>query len=238
MTKKKLIILFILGLIFLPIKTYGQEDLISIKEIRGEKNYFYDRVFKSRSSIVRDFSKRNNKPTETYSKNLENQDLLKDLIGKELILQEEEGGNWFTKIHFREEAGTFDLSYKYEDESTIYLTNGLGKFEVSQKIDDLTYSLRLVEYTSFGNEPFSYGDEKKYKLVEVPYGFQTNDQSENEICRDYTLYLPFKKRSQMEDTVNEWIGFPSRKKYIDEDESRVYILVNDNLKVPFIEKVE
>lgn len=237
MKKKKLIILFILCLIFLPIKTYGQEYLISIKEIRGEKNYFYDRVFKSRSSIVRDFSKRNNKPTETYSKNLENQDLLKDLIGKKFILQGEDG-DWFTVIHFREEVGTFDLFYEYEDESTIYLTNGLGKFEVSQKIDDLTYSLRLVEYTSFGNEPFSYGDEKKYKLVEVPYGFQTNDQSENEICRDYTLYLPFKKRNQMENAVNEWIGFPSRKKYIDEDESRVYIIVNDNLKVPFIEKVE
>ncbi|MDU5252857.1 hypothetical protein [Anaerococcus vaginalis] len=237
MKKKKLIILFILGLIFLPIKTYGQDDLISIKEIRGEKNYFYDRVFKSRSSIVRDFSKRNNKPTETYSKNLENQDLLKDLIGKKFILQGEDG-DWFTVIHFREEVGTFDLFYEYEDESNIYLTNGLGKFEVSQKIDDLTYSLRLVEYTSFGNEPFSYGDEKKYKLVEVPYGFQTNDQSENEICRDYTLYLPFKKRNQMENAVNEWIGFPSRKKYIDEDESRVYIIVNDNLKVPFIEKVE
>lgn len=238
MTKKKLIILFILGLIFFPIKSYGFEDLISIKEIRGEKNYFYDRVFKSRSSIVGDFSSRNNNTTETYSKNLENQDILEDLIGKELILQEEEGGNWFTKIHFREEAGTFDLSYKYKDESTIYLTNGLGKFEINQKIDDLTYSLRLVEYTSFGNEPFSYGDEKKYKLVEVPYVFQTNDPTENEICRDYTLYLPLKKRSQMEDAVNEWIGFPSRKKYIDEDESRVYILVNDNLKVPFIEKVE
>ncbi|MDU5374242.1 hypothetical protein, partial [Anaerococcus vaginalis] len=161
MTKKKLIILFILGLIFFPIKSYGFEDLISIKEIRGEKNYFYDRVFKSRSSIVGDFSSRNNNTTETYSKNLENQDILEDLIGKELILQEEEeGGNWFTKIHFREEAGTFDLSYKYKDESTIYLTNGLGKFEINQKIDDLTYSLRLVEYTSFGNEPFSYGDEK------------------------------------------------------------------------------
>ncbi|EEU12939.1 hypothetical protein I6H45_04245 [Anaerococcus vaginalis] len=237
MTKKKLIILFILCLIFLPIKTYGQEDLISIKEIRGEKNYFYDRVFKSRSSIVRDFSKRNNKPTETYSKNLENQDLLKDLIGKELILQEE-GGNWFTKIHFREEAGTFDLSYKYEDESTIYLTNGLGKFEVSQKIDDLTYSLKLVDYLHIGNVPFSDKDEKKYESVEVPYGFQTNDPTENEICRDYTLYLPFKKRNQMENAVNEWIGFPSRTKYIDEDESRVYILVNDQLKFPFIENVE
>lgn len=237
MKKKKLTILFVLVLIFFPIKTYGQEYLISIKEIRGEKNYFYDRVFKSRSSIVRDFSKRNNKPTETYSKNLENQDLLKDLIGKKFILQGEDG-DWFTVIHFREEVGTFDLFYEYEDESNIYLTNGLGKFEVSQKIDDLTYSLRLVEYTSFGNEPFSYGDEKKYKLVEVPYGFQTNDPTENEICRDYTLYLPLKKRSQMEDAVNEWIGFPSRKKYIDEDESRVYILVNDNLKFPFIEKVE
>lgn len=237
MKKKKLTILFVLVLIFFPIKTYGQEYLISIKEIRGEKNYFYDRVFKSRSSIVRDFSKRNNKPTETYSKNLENQDLLKDLIGKKFILQGEDG-DWFTVIHFREEVGTFDLFYEYEDESTIYLTNGLGKFEVSQKIDDLTYSLRLVEYTSFGNEPFSYGDEKKYKLVEVPYGFQTNDQSENEICRDYTLYLPFKKRNQMENAVNEWIGFPSRKKYIDEDESRVYILVNDQLKFPFIENVE
>lgn len=237
MKKKKLIILFILGLIFFPIKSYGFEDLISIKEIRGEKNYFYDRVFKSRSSIVGDFSSRNNNTTETYSKNLENQDILKDLIGKKFILQGEDG-DWFTVIHFGEEAGTFDLSYKYEDESTIYLTNGLGKFEINQKIDDLTYSLRLVEYTSFGNEPFSYGDEKKYKLVEVPYGFQTNDQSENEICRDYTLYLPFKKRNQMENAVNEWIGFPSRTKYIDEDESRVYILVNDNLKVPFIEKVE
>lgn len=237
MKKKKLIILFILCLIFLPIKTYGQEDLISIKEIRGEKNYFYDRVFKLRSSIVRDFSERNNKSTETYSKNLENQDILKDLIGKELILQEE-GGNWFTKIHFREEAGTFDLSYKYEDESTIYLTNGLGKFEINQKIDDLTYSLKLVDYLPIGNVPFSDKDEKKYESVEVPYGFQTNDPTENEICRDYTLYLPLKKRSQMEDAVNEWIGFPSRKKYIDEDESRVYILVNDNLKVPFIENVE
>ena len=120
----------------------------------------------------------------------------------------------------------------------IYLTNGLGKFEVSKKIDDLTYSLRLAEYKSFGNEPFSYDNDKKYKLVEVPYGFQTNDQSENEICRDYTLYLPFKKRNQMENAVNEWIGFPSRKKYIDEDESRVYILVNDQLKFPFIENVE
>ena len=238
MKKKKLIILFILCLIFLPIKTYGQEDLISIKEIRGEKNYFYDRVFKLRSSIVRDFSERNNKSTETYSKNLENQDILKDLIGKELILQEEEGGNWFTKIHFREEAGTFDLSYKYEDESTIYLTNGLGKFEINQKIDDLTYSLKLVDYLPIGNVPFSDKDEKKYESVEVPYGFQTNDPTENEICRDYTLYLPLKKRSQMEDAVNEWIGFPSRKKYIDEDESRVYILVNDNLKFPFIENVE
>lgn len=238
MKKKKLIILFILCLIFLPIKTYGQEDLISIKEIRGEKNYFYDRVFKLRSSIVRGFSERNNKSTETYSKNLENQDILKDLIGKELILQEEEGGNWFTKIHFREEAGTFDLSYKYEDESTIYLTNGLGKFEINQKIDDLTYSLKLVDYLPIGNVPFSDKDEKKYESVEVPYGFQTNDPTENEICRDYTLYLPLKKRSQMEDAVNEWIGFPSRKKYIDEDESRVYILVNDNLKVPFIENVE
>lgn len=237
MKKKKLIILFILCLIFLPIKTYGQEDLISIKEIRGEKNYFYDRVFKLRSSIVRDFSERNNKPKETYSKNLENQDILKDLIGKELILQEE-GGNWFTKIHFREEAGTFDLSYKYEDESTIYLTNGLGKFEINQKIDDLTYSLKLVDYLPIGNVPFSDKDEKKYESVEVPYGFQTNDPTENEICRDYTLYLPLKKRSQMEDAVNEWIGFPSRKKYIDEDESRVYILVNDQLKFPFIEKVE
>lgn len=237
MKKKKLTILFVLVLIFFPIKTYGQKDLISIKEIRGEKNYFYDRVFKSRSSIVRDFSKRNNKPKETYSKNLENQDLLKDLIGKELILQEE-GGNWFTKIHFREEAGTFDLSYKYEDESTIYLTNGLGKFEINQKIDDLTYSLKLVDYMPIGNVPFSEEDEKKYESVEVPYGFQTNDPTENEICRDYTLYLPLKKRSQMEDAVNEWIGFPSRKKYIDEDESRVYILVNDNLKFPFIEKVE
>ena len=96
MKKKKLTILFVLVLIFFPIKTYGQKDLISIKEIRGEKNYFYDRVFKSRSSIVGDFSSRNNNTTETYSKNLENQDLLKDLIGKELILQEE-GGNWFTK---------------------------------------------------------------------------------------------------------------------------------------------
>lgn len=238
MKKKKLIILFILGLIFLPIKTYGQEDLISIKEIRGEKNYFYDRVFKSRSSIVGDFSKRNNKSTETYSKNLENQDLLEDLIGKELILQEEEGGNWFTKIHFREEAGTFDLSYKYEDDYFTYLANGIGKFEVSQKIDDLTYSLKLVDYLPIGNVPFSEEDEKKYESVEVPYGFQTNDPTENEICRDYTLYLPLKKRSQMEDAVNEWIGFPSRKKYIDEDESRVYILVNDNLKFPFIEKVE
>lgn len=237
MKKKKLTILFVLVLIFFPIKTYGQKDLISIKEIRGEKNYFYDRVFKSRSSIVGDFSSRNNNTTETYSKNLENQDLLKDLIGKELILQEE-GGNWFTKIHFREEAGTFDLSYKYEDESTIYLTNGLGKFEINQKIDDLTYSLKLVDYMPIGNVPFSEEDEKKYESVEVPYGFQTNDQSENEICRDYTLYLPFKKRNQMENAVNEWIGFPSRKKYIDEDESRVYILVNDQLKFPFIEKVE
>lgn len=237
MKKKKLTILFVLVLLFFPIKTYGQDDLISIKEIRGEKNYFYDRVFKSRSSIFRDFSKINNKPTETYSKNLENQDILKDLIGKKFILQGEDG-DWFTVIHFGEEVGTFDLFYEYEDESTIYLTNGLGKFEINQKIDDLTYSLRLVEYKSFGNEPFSYGDEKKYKLVEVPYGFQTNDPTENEICRNYTLYLPLKKRSQMEDAVNEWIGFPSKKKYIDEDESRVYILVNDQLEFPFIEKVE
>lgn len=167
-----------------------------------------------------------------------NQDLLKDLIGKELILQEEEGGNWFTKIHFREEAGTFDLSYKYEDDYFTYLANGIGKFEVSQKIDDLTYSLKLVDYLPIGNVPFSDKDEKKYESVEIPYGFQTNDPTENEICRDYTLYLPFKKRSQMEDAVNEWIGFPSKKKYIDEDESRVYILVNDQLKFPFIENVE
>ena len=237
MKKKKLIILFILCLIFLPIKTYGQEDLISIKEIRGEKNYFYDRVFKLRSSIVRDFSERNNKPKETYSKNLENQDILKDLIGKELILQEEEGGNWFTKIHFREEAGSFDISYKYEENYFTYLANGIGKFEVSQKIDDVTYSLRLVDYLPIGNVPFS-DDENKYESVEIPYGFQTNDPTENEICKDYTLYLPFKKRNQMEDSVNEWIGYPSRKKYIDQDESRVFILVNDMLKVPFIESVE
>lgn len=237
MKKKKLIIIFILGLIFFPIKVYSQEDLISIKEIRGEKNYFYDRVFKSRSSIVGNFSSRKNNPTQTYKKNMENQDILEDLIGKKFILQGEDG-DWFTIIHFREEVGTFDLFYEYESESIIYLTNGLGKFEVSQKIDDLTYSLRIVEYTRFGNEPFSYGNDKKYKLVEVPYGFQANNQSENEICRDYTLYLPLKKRSQMEDAVNEWIGFPSRIKYIDQDESRVFILVNDNLKFPFIESVE
>lgn len=54
----------------------------------------------------------------------------------------------------------------------IYLTNGLGKFEVSQKIDDLTYSLRLVEYTSFGNEPFSYGDEKNINLLKFPMVFK------------------------------------------------------------------
>lgn len=85
------------------VRFYRKEDLISIKEIRGEKNYFYDRVFKSRSSIVGDFSSRNNDTTETYSKNLENQDILKDLIGKKFILQGEDG-DWFTIIHFREEV--------------------------------------------------------------------------------------------------------------------------------------
>ena len=73
------------------------------KEISGEKNYFYDRVFKSRSSIVGDFSSRNNDTTEAYSKNLENQDILKDLIGKKFILQGEDW-DWFTIIHFREEV--------------------------------------------------------------------------------------------------------------------------------------
>lgn len=90
-------------LVAMGVRFYRKEDLISIKEIRGEKNYFYDRVFKSRSSIVRAFSSRNNNTTENCSKNLENQDILKDLIGKKFILQGEDG-DWFKIIHFREEV--------------------------------------------------------------------------------------------------------------------------------------
>lgn len=127
-------------------------------------------------------------------------------------------------IHFYED-GYFDAGYRTGngDYRGIYLTN--GKYDIVEKIDDDTYKVELVKYeyeTEDGKHTYKNNGDFVVEVVSIG-----GDASDKLDTGDIYLYLPYRKRSEMSDTVNEYLDWVMPKEVYDY-ESMIYLLVNNS----------
>ena len=235
-TKKILRLSLILALIpFL--KASADQDLLAIREIRGDKNYFADLLL---DNDLMGLSYKQKEGMEEATKSYEEESTV---LSADPIFEEFEGkvfvfssgaGAWSTGLEFTDGLGNFDIKFHDSDGNHIYLAEGRGRFVVDQKVDDTCYILRLEDYettTPTGTIDYDGVLEKEY--MEYPHGLQNQDGTG--LNEKYTLYFPHRKRSQMSDQLNQW---PFYSPYIDEYESRIFMIVNNEMIYPFLEHIE
>lgn len=252
---------FILGLslIFIssPIISKADEKLVDIKEIRGEKNHYEDLLLDNVSMYydISLFDKYNIDP-KSLGVNIDSNDIYIDAskkedknsksnsgilgkLNKKNFTLSSGAGAWNTKLKFIDDKGNFEVEFKDTDYDKTYVSKALGKFSIDKKVNDTCYILNLdqIKVTS----PTGKSENKNGLNIEyykMPHGMEAKEGDQDNFAKKFTLYLPHRKRSEMSDKLNSWLNTSYMSKNIDENESRVFILVNNNTIFPFVEDVD
>lgn len=246
--------LLLIGLfLFLPFVSKAEDNLEDIKDIRGDKNYFQDLMLDNGNLYIDIslFEKYNQNPKD-YGVNLEIEDkkdtsknftgdILDQLNGKTFSFFSK-SDSWKTILTFKEN-GKFSAEYSDNNLDFLHMTKFNGKFSVDKKVNDTTYILNLdqAEITnpsSNKDETVINGKEVEVQYSKIPYGFAKNNKSDYSFQDKFTLYLPYRKRSEMSKKVNQWIDIRGDNKYIDNYESRIFILVNNKTIDTFLEEIK
>lgn len=115
-------------------------------------------------------------------------------------------GAWFTELRIKGD-GSFEGHYQDADmgdagddypNGTLYYCDFYGNFDQLEKVDDLTYRMKL-SYISFGQEP-----EQEEIIDGVRYIYSTAYGLEGE---DFYLYLPDSRVADLPQSFREWVGY-------------------------------
>lgn len=115
-------------------------------------------------------------------------------------------GAWFTELRISGD-GSFEGHYQDADmgdagddypNGTLYYCDFYGTFDQLEKVDDLTYRMKL-SYISFGQEP-----EKEEIIDGVRYIYSAAYGLDGE---DFYLYLPDSRVVDLPQSFREWVGY-------------------------------
>lgn len=243
---KKLLI--ICGLvIFIPILSKAS-SLIDIKEIRGDKNYFadlvlfnvemaYDESMLSKNMYPNDTKPKKENSKSFYSDDRWEGDILEELSGKKFLFCAPAGGR-ANFLQFIDGNGNFFADYI---DYNVDVDNGAsckGRFEVVERIDDTSFKLKLAQVETISKIGEYTIDGKTFCGLEVPCGlsFDNNEPGYN---TNYTLYLPKRLKSQIDEDVYWWARWAiTDDSYLNDYDSRIFILANDYTKEAFSEYIK
>lgn len=133
-------------------------------------------------------------------------------------------GAWFTELHIRDD-GSFEGHYQDADmgdagddypNGTLYYCDFYGTFDQLEKVDDLTYKMRL-SYISFEQEP-----EKEEIIDGVRYIYSAAYGLDGE---DFYLYLPGSRIVDLPQPFLQWVGYYNLEA-VQEEELDFYGLYN------------
>ena len=240
------------ALVFLSLvsTSFASSEYKDIKEIRGDKNHYYDLAFSYHNLIV-DESQINpqaNVKNDTKSEapstqtkgGLADDKVISELSGKSFVLSSGAGA-WASFIDIKDNKGNFEIQFSDADMDHIYLASGKGQFEMEEKIDDYTYKLKVKNFERTSPEPGIYekdsnGRDQEY--LAVPHGLETSDINDPKPVESLTLYLPFKNIDEIPDDegARAWLNM-SAKEGVGKigNELRVFAIVNGGY--PFVEMV-
>lgn len=240
------------ALIFLSLvsPSFASGEYKDIKEIRGDKNHYYDLAFSyhllivDESQIKPQINVKNDTKSEAPSTQtkggLADDKVISELSGKSFVLSSGAGA-WASFIDIKDNKGNFEIEFSDADMGHIYLASGKGQFEMKEKIDDYTYKLKVKNFERTSPEPGiydkdSFGRDQEY--LAVPHGLETSDLKNLKPVESVTLYLPFKNideipndegaRAWLNMSVSEGVGKIG-------NELRVFAIVNGGY--PFVEMV-
>lgn len=250
--KKSILILVSLFLIY-PLVARADDNLEDIKEIRGDKNYYQDLMLDNVNMYIdiSQFEKNGVDPKElgvnvsssnkiyidaNNKRDEKIPEIIKELNQKSFTFMSGTGA-WSTDLEFLDNKGNFKVKYTDADSDRTYIAEAKGKFSFDKKVNETCYILNLENFkvTSPTGEEERKGD-LLIEYYKMPHGMESKD--ENKESKKFTLYLPKRKRSEMSDDVNDWINKRGDLKYINDKETRVFILVNNDSVFPFIENVD
>lgn len=188
----------------------------------------------------KDYQEKHQEKQSSPSKNIGTDDVLAELNGKKFVFMSGVGG-WKTDLFF-ENKGNFHAEYMDGDYDTIYVNNFSGQFSVDQKLSDTAYILNLdhaQSLTPVGTEEVKNIEGRDMNIIysDLAYGFAKDSQNDRSFQDKFTLYLPFQRTDEMNEEVRQWIN-TSMSPYINDNESRVFILVNNSTFDTFIEEID
>lgn len=240
------------ALIFLSLvpTSFASGEYKDIKEIRGDKNHYYDLAFTYHRLIVdesqikpqtnvKNDTKSETQPTQTKG-GLTDDKVISELSGKSFVLSSGAGA-WASFIDIKDEKGNFEIEFSDADMDHIYLASGKGQFEMEEKIDDYTYKLKVKNFERTSPEPGIYNKDsyvRDQEYIAVPHGLETSDIKNPNPVENVTLYLPFKNINEIPDDegARDWLNM-STKEGVGKigNELRVFAIVNGGY--PFVEMV-
>lgn len=240
------------ALIFLSLvpTSFASGEYKDIKEIRGDKNHYYDLAFSYHNLIVDEsqIKPKTNAKNDTKSEapstqtkgGLADDKVISELSGKSFVLSSGAGA-WASFIDIKDNNGNFEIEFSDADMGHIYLASGKGQFEIDEKIDDYTYKLKVKNFERTSPEPGIYDKDsfdRDQEYIAVPHGLETSDLKNPKPVESVTLYLPFKNideipndegaRAWLNMAVSEGVGKIG-------SELRVFAIVNGGY--PFVEMV-
>lgn len=230
---KKLIL--ILGLIiFMPTLSKASK-LVDIKDIRGEKNHYMDFLFNNTvmqcdESLIQKKSQSKSEESKRWEG-----DLLKELSGKSFSFYSGVGA-WMTNLNFTDDKGSFEADFHDSDVNQVQYASCKGKFEVVERIDDTAFILKLKDVKTTSKIGEYYVNGRLNIGIKVPYGLE-NSENTDEYNDSFTLYLPKRLKSQTNETVYAQAYAITDKAYINDYESRIFILANDSTLAGFAENI-
>lgn len=240
------------ALIFLSLvpTSFASGEYKDIKEIRGNKNHYYDLVFTYHRLIVDESQlkpqanvkndTKSEAPSTQTNGGLADDKVISELSGKSFVLSSGAGA-WASFIDVKDNKGNFEIEFSDADMGHIYLALGKGQFEMEEKIDDYTYKLKVKNFERTSPEPGIYDKDsfdRDQEYLAVPHGLEASDLKNLKPVESVTLYLPFKNideipndegaRSWLNMSVSEGVGKIG-------NELRVFAIVNGGY--PFVEMV-
>ncbi|MDU5149178.1 hypothetical protein [uncultured Anaerococcus sp.] len=245
----KKILAALLFIILVP-TSFASGEYKDIKEIRGDKNHYYDLAFSYHLLIVdesqikpqanvKNDTKSEAPSTQTKGR-LADDKVISELSGKSFVLSSGAGA-WASFIDIKDNKGNFEIEFSDADMGHIYLASGRGQFEMKEKIDDYTYKLKVKNFERTSPEPGIYDKDsfdRDQEYLAVPHGLETSDLKNLNPVESVTLYLPFKNINEIPDdegartwlnmSVSEGVGKIG-------NELRVFAIVNGGY--PFVEMV-
>ena len=240
------------ALIFLSLvpTSFASGEYKDIKEIRGDKNHYYDLVFTYHRLIVDEsqIKQHTNVKNDTKSEapstqtkgGLADDKVISELSGKSFVLSSGAGA-WVSFIDIKDNKGNFETEFSDADMGHIYLASGKGQFEIEEKIDNYTYKLKVKNFERTSPEPGIYDKDssgRDQEYLAVPHGLETSDLKNPNPVESVTLYLPYKNNNEIPDDegARSWLNM-SAKEGVGKigNELRVFAIVNGGY--PFVEMV-